>query len=205
MHIANDIKDQSEMFDILKATLSLMPRENNQRDTMMIKKAVGEEISSKGNIVGGKSGSNEGTSNDASNEKSNQSSDKNTNAMKAMQSLQTNLGAFLDMYADEDLYMEEENDGSTLISTASRKDVVDQTSEFQCCMCHSSICESPHDTPCLLVHANGDHYPCRLNIIQLSLQFIHSFIHSFTYSVYLFQQLRSLFRTIRRSINQRSV
>lgn len=163
MHIIHDLEDQNDMVSIIKATLSLMPRENNERDKVMIKKALSEETVSNQNNGGNKDGDDGASRSDSGKEENKQASDKNTNAMKAMQSLQMNLGAFLDMYAGEDMEEEEEEDNeATLIGVSSRRDVIDQTSEFQCCMCHSSVCESPHDTPCLLVHADENFYPCRL-------------------------------------------
>ena len=166
MHIIHDIEDQSEIVSLLRATLALMPRENNERDKLMVKKALGEDSENNQSSGDHKNGDDDTSNSNTEKEESKQTSDKTTNAMKAMQSLQTNLGAFLDMYADEDMDEEEEDNTASLISTMSRRDVVDHTSEFQCCLCHSSVCESPHDTPCLLVHADKDHYPCRLDELK---------------------------------------
>lgn len=169
MYIIHDTEVKLEINNLLEATIAMMPRVNNPRDQAFVKKALAAP------------------SEEAKEEKS---ATTKSDAMKAMQSLQSNLDAFLDLYGDEEdddddddvsinhkgdredttanMEIEDgENDKqpqpsfSSSTTNHSRNEVVDCTPEFKCCMCHSSVCEGPDDTPCMLVHASYNSYPCK--------------------------------------------
>lgn len=69
--------------------------------------------------------------------------------------LQKNLDDFLQNYESES----EEEEEACALSSSTQQCVRDMTPEFQCCVCHSSVCESEGDIPCLLVHEDNFSHP----------------------------------------------
>ena len=132
MYIYHDSSLSDDLRKQMGAMIERIPRENNEADRTLIRAALTSE---KHTEKVDSSDSNQGK--------------------KIVDTLQSNLEKFLENYESES---EEEEEACTL-SSSMQLSVRDMTPEFQCCVCHSSMCESEEDIPCLLVHEDNFCHP----------------------------------------------
>ena len=133
MHMYHDPSLSEDLRNQMTGVLERIPREGNEADETLIRAAL--------------------TSREKPVEKVD-SPDTN-HGKKIVDTLQGKLEDFLKYYESES---EEEEEACTLTSSM-QQSVRDMTPEFQCCVCHSSLCELDEDIPCLLVHEDNFCHP----------------------------------------------